>query len=374
MNRWMHVVRGLALASALALCAPGGAAFARADESAPLKVILVDVEGGAATLYVTPQGHSLLIDAGWPTGVGGPRPEPGKPAPAPLDGPARIVAAAKAAGLSRIDYLVITHYHVDHVGGLADLLKLIPVGAIIDHGPNREMPSGDASPAMQRFAPATLYPAYLEAIAGLPRRSMKAGETLRIDDLDLTAVVSDKAVIAKPLPGAGKAGTGCAEATSKAEDGGEENARSLGFLMRWGEARLLALGDTTWDVENRLVCPVNRIGTVDFYIADNHGSDTSNSPTFLNNIRPRITVINNGPRKGADAAVFDTVRAAPGREALWQLHSAERSPDKNEPDDRIINLAGGEDGRSLEIEVARDAALTVINTRTGHRETYRRHP
>ena len=108
----------LALASATA-AAPGAAQ--QADE--PLRIVMVDVEGGAATLYITPEGHSLLIDTGWPSGIGGPRAEADKPAPPPLESAQRIAAAARAAGLDRIDYLVVTHYHVDHVGGVADLAR-----------------------------------------------------------------------------------------------------------------------------------------------------------------------------------------------------------------------------------------------------------
>ena len=166
--------------AAMSLAVPSPVA---AEPTDPLRMIVIDVEGGAATLYITPEGHSLLIDAGWPTGVGGPRPVPGKPAPVPLNSATRIAAAARAAGLDRIDYLVVSHYHVDHVGGVADLLKAIPVGQVIDHGPNREEPPKDANPAFARFSPATLYPAYLKAIEGMEHRVVHAGERLAIDGL-----------------------------------------------------------------------------------------------------------------------------------------------------------------------------------------------
>lgn len=355
----------------LALALAGSAAGAMpAAQEKPLRITAVDVEGGAATLFVTPEGHSLLIDTGWPDGVGGPKPVPGQPAPPPFSSAERIVAAAKAAGLSRIDYLVITHYHVDHVGGVQDLLRRFPVGTVIDHGPNREFPPANAQPASLRFATATLYPAYLKAIEGKPHRVMKPGETLKIDALTLTVVDSDRQPVSPPLPGGGKPGAGCATATSMERDGGEENARSLGFLATWGKARMLALGDTSWNVENTLVCPIDRIGPVDLMISDNHGSEISNSPVFVNTVKPRVVVFANGPAKGADASVFDTMRASPRLTALWQLHSATRSPEKNEPADHIVNLAGGADGQPLEIAVEKSGAITVTNPRNGHRETY----
>lgn len=353
--------RHLLSALALMLAAP---VAAQAQATAPLRIIMVDVEGGAAALYITPEGHSLLIDTGWPTGMGGARPEPGKPAPPPLNSAERIASAARAAGLSRIDYLVVSHYHVDHLGGVEDLLKLIPVGTVIDHGPNREVSPESAG----RFTTSARYATYLKAIEGKPHRTMKAGETLKIDGLDLLAVNSDREIFAAPA--GSKANDACAKATEKAVDGGEENARSLGFLMRWGKARLLAMADTSWNVENTLACPQNRIAPVDLYIADNHGSEISNSPVFVNGIAPRVVVFQNGPKKGADASVFDTVRAAPRFRALWQMHSAERSPDRDEPADHIANLANGEDGNMLRIEVNQDATVTLTNMRNGHKESY----
>jgi len=354
-------------ALALALAALP-AAPAQAQESGdPLRLIFVDVEGGSAALYIAPQGQSLLIDTGWPTGVGGPRPEPGKPAPTPLNSAERIAAAARAAGLNRIDYLVVTHYHVDHVGGVEDLLKAIPVGTVIDHGPNREFPREGTNPAALRFATSTLYPAYLKAIEGHPHREMKAGETLSIDGLELLAVNSDREIYDAPGPSANPA---CATATSKDQDGGEENARSLGFLMRWGKARLLAMADTTWNVENTLACPENRIAPVDLYLANNHGSEISNSPVFVNSVAPRIVLFQNGPRKGADASVLDTARASPRKPAIWQMHSAERSPERDAPPQNIANVAGGTDGHALHAYVRRDGVITLVNTRTGHSETY----
>src|SRR3569833_1780959 len=151
------------------------------DAKDDLKVTAIDVEGDIATLYVTPQGHSLLIDTGWPAGVGGVKPEPGENLPPTPSSAQRIAAAVKAAGLKGIDYLLVTHYHLDHVGGAVELMSLLPVGSVLDHGPNREEPPANADPKTLARAPATLYPKYLEAIGRRPHRVLKPGDTLSID-------------------------------------------------------------------------------------------------------------------------------------------------------------------------------------------------
>jgi len=353
----------------------GTAALAAAPANAPLRIIPVDVEGGAAVLYVTPRGHSLLIDTGWPAGLGGPRPAPGAtPEPSPSSAE-RIVAAAKAAGLDHIDYLLISHYHVDHIGGVHDLMALFPIGMFIDHGPNREEPPANANERQLAMATATLYPKYMAAIQGKPHRVMRAGERLRIDALVITAINSDGKIVAKPLPGAGKPGWNCAAQTSDARLGGEENPRSLGILATWGKARILSLADTTWNAENSLVCPIDRIGPVDLMFADNHGTDNSNSPNLLNTVKPSVIVFGNGPTKGADALSLERAMASPRIKGMWQVHFATRSPDKNAPADQIANLADGPDARHpLQIMVDKSGAITLVNPRNGFSRTYPKAP
>jgi len=346
------------------LCMAGSAAFA-ADT---LKITAIDVEGGFATLYVTPRGHSLLIDTGWPAGMGGVR--PGQSAPPTPSSAERIAAAVKAAGLARIDFLLVTHYHVDHVGGAVELLSLLPVGTVLDHGPNREASTPDANPKFLAMEPATLYPRYLQAIGRRPHRVMKPGETLSIDGLMITTVNSDGAVLVAPL-GKGEPGTGCAAATTNDDLGGEENPRSLGVLMTWGRARILSLGDTTWNVENSLVCPRDLIGPVDLMFADNHGTENANSPTLLGTVQPRAVVFNNGAAKGAAAQSIAAVQASPRIKGIWQLHFAEQHPDVNAPQDNIVNLSGREDDRHpLQIAVDRDGSLVFTNPRTGASTRY----
>ena len=294
------------------------------------------------------------------------------PPPPATTSAARIAAAAKAAGINKIDFLLITHYHVDHVGGLQSLLELMPVGTFIDHGPNRETPPAGATPAQLAYATSTLYPKYLASIAGKKHIVMKPGQTLNIDGLVLTAINADGVPLAKPLPGAGKPGLNCAAATTQSKDGGEENTRSLGIVATWGKARILSLGDTIWNLENQLACARDLIGPVDLMFTTHHGSNLSGSPLLYSAVKPTVAITMNGPTKGGDPEVFDTLMASPRIKGVWQLHTAIKSgPDKNPPPEQIANLAEGPDAANpLQVVVDKSGIVTVTNTRNNVSKTY----
>jgi beta-lactamase superfamily II metal-dependent hydrolase len=346
----------------VAVCLSPLAALAANDR---LLIDSIDVEGGAATLYITPEGRSLLIDTGWPPGVGAMDP----------DSVQRIIAAAREHGLSKLDFLLITHYHVDHVGGVAELLSQFPVGTVLDHGPNRETPPPDAPPAPAAFAafqPVNAYPRYLEAIRGHEHRELKAGDTLNIGSLRLTVVTSDGATISRPLPGAGGTLAECDSMKPMAEDGGEENARSVGVIMTFGKARVAALGDLTWNIEKSLVCPRDKVGPVDLLMVSHHGAHFSNSPALLHALSPRVAIMNNGAKKGGEAPSYDTVSHSPRLERLWQLHFAEAGgAGHNTAAAYIANPSATHDMHaSLEVVVTKESVVTVTNQRTGLKESY----
>jgi len=231
-----------------ACCLLPTAALAAAADS--LQIEAIDVEGGAATLYITPEHQSLLIDTGWSADMGAKDP----------DSVQRIIAAARRHGLSKLDYVLITHYHADHVGGVPELLSQFPVGTLLDHGPSREVPPPNLPPAAAQSQPAALYPKYLEAIYGHRHRTMKPGETLDIGSLHLTVVTSDAVTIDHALAGGGNTIAECADMRPMEKDGGEENARSLGVVMTFGQARIAAFGDLTWNMEQKLFCRPTRWG------------------------------------------------------------------------------------------------------------------
>ena len=318
-----------------------------------LRIAAIDVEGGQATLFVAPTGESLLIDAGWPSNNG-------------RDAD-RIVAAAHEFGLSRLDNVLITHYHTDHVGGVPQLAQRIPIGRFMDHGAMYEQ-SGDVP---------KIHAAYQAVLAGGKSQhvSLRAGENLPIAGFDAVAISSDGQVISQPLPGAGQPNPLCAQAPQVAEDT-TENGHSLGVVIRFAGLKILDAGDLTSDRERSLVCPRNLIGTIDLAIVSHHGSDLSSSRVFVHALHPRVAIMDNGETKGGSTSVIDTWRSAPGLMAFYQLHvapvagtsnpagTAQGGVEHNVPEGLIANRKG-EDGKRVDIAVNADGSMDVTNQRTG---------
>lgn len=311
-----------------------------------LDIYFVDVEGGQATLIVSPQGQSMLVDAGWP-GFNG-------------RDAARIQAVAGLAGIKRIDYLLMTHYHLDHVGGIEPLLERLPVACLVDHGDNTE--TGKSAD--------TLSESYRRALAKAKRMTVKPGDRIPLGGLDVSIVAARGELIAEPLPGAGQPNPHCREAARK-EDDPTENARSVGFLLRYGKFRFLDLADLTWNKEIELVCPSNRVGTVDVYLVNHHGANLSNAPPLVRALAPRVAIMNNGAKKGGAPEVLRLLRSLPGLEDLWQLHySLVASKEDNAPPERIANLDAECQGHWLKLTAEPSGAFTVMNSRTGETKSY----
>ena len=354
----------LLLFGAGSLAATGPAAMHAKD----LRIIVLDADGGAAALFVTPEGKSLLIDAGFPPGMGNSGASPS--APPPSSTADRIAAAAASLGVKKIDYLLLTHYHVDHLGGVPALLKKLPVDTFIDHGPNREQVPANPTPREVAISPATIYPEWPAAWAGHHHMIAKAGQVLHIGSLTIKFVAGDGQLIDAPLPGAGQPNPLCAGVPQMERDGGEENVRSLGMLITFGKTRILDLGDLTWNKELGLLCPVNKIGKADVYFVTGHGMDISSSPPTAA-FDPLVALMQNGRRKGGDEAVFKTLKTFPDLEGLWQDHYSIRNPDLNTAGDYIANLDQQPDkGYSIDVDITPAGKITVTNTRNQFTRTY----
>jgi competence protein ComEC len=340
-------------AAGILLCALGLAAAppGSAQSSRELKVYFVDVEGGQATLFVTPAGESLLIDTGWDGNNG-------------RDAD-RIVAAAKSAGVKKIDYVLITHFHEDHVGGLPQLVARIPVRTFIDHGENREI--GDA-PTLKGWQ------AYQQLLATgkYKRLTLKPGDRLPVKGVDAAVVSSDGALIDKPLldGAAGGQNASCKESEPRPGDQ-TENPRSLGIVISYGKLRILDLGDLTWDKELQLMCPLNKIGKIDIYIVSHHGWQQSGSPALVHGIAPRVAIMDNGAKKGGTPSAWDIIKSSPGLEDLWQVHFADEGGSAhNVATEFIANPDGPDVGNYLELIGKTDGSFEVLNSRTNKKKNY----
>ncbi len=297
MRGWIACVAAVVLGGALALAQTRGATT--------LDVYVVDVEGGNATLFVAPSGESLLID----TGNGG--------AGAVRDAE-RILSAARDAGITQIDHLITTHYHGDHIGGLAELAARIPIRHFIDHGPSVQ-PNANIDAFLQK--------AYPELYSKVKHTVVKPGDRVPVAGLDVRVVTSAGEAIKAPLPGAGRPNPYCASfkphvvnPVSGQPVGNTEDEQSVGSHITFGKFRALYLGDLTWNKEFDLMCPTNRIGTVDLFVLSRHGQASSNSEALVHAIRPRVAIMNNGTRKGGQPDAMRVIHSAPGLEDLWQMH------------------------------------------------------
>jgi len=288
------LMKRLAVAG-VAIVALTGGVLAQRGPAKPLDIYVVDTEGGKAALWVTPSGQSLLIDSGNP----GDRDHD------------RIMAAINDAGLKQIDFLISTHYHVDHIGGLQELAKAIPIGTYIDHGPNVE-----ERDQVQGFAAA-----YAELYGKAKHMVVKPGDKVPIAGLDWRIVTSAGNVLKTPLaPGGAKPNPACTGVAPKEFSPTDDNAQSVGSVITFGQFRAIDLGDLLWNKENELMCPNNPVGTVDVFFVTHHGLDASNSPALIDGVQPRVAVMQNGTRKGGGVEAMKTMRSSPGFEDLWQLH------------------------------------------------------
>ena len=326
------------------LLAAGALVRTPAQAQKPLDVYFIDVEGGQATLFVTPTGQSMLIDTGYP-GFDG----------RDVD---RIVGMVRQAGVTKLDYLLVTHYHDDHAGNAAAIAAKIPVGTFVDHGETVET---DA-------AATALYASYLKARETGKHLLARPGDKVPLRDVDVTILTAAGEHIARPLAPPAQPNALCAQFKAKEVDA-SENARSVGSLMAFGRFRMIDLGDLTWNKEQELVCPNNLIGSVDVYLTTHHGLAQSNAPVIVHALTPRVAIMNNGPRKGGEAEAMQTVKSSPGLEDFWQLHRSLNAPDANMPEKMIANLDESA-AHYIKLSAQRDGSFTVTNSRTGETKRY----
>ena len=310
----------------------------------PLRIYFIDVEGGQATLVAAPSGETLLIDAGWDGQDRDAR---------------RIAETARTNGITKIDALLVTHFHRDHVGGVASLGARIPIRNVFDHGDNTE----DYTGAEEIMA------AYRTAISGARRRVVHPGDKIPVKGLDISVLTAGGKRITSPLPGAGVPNPACGSESRKTDEH-TENEASVGIVLQFGRFRMLDLADLLWNQEMDLVCPVNRAGAADLLVVSHHGKDTSNPATLVRAIHPRAAIMNNAENKGGSPGTFDILRSSPGLTDLWQLHFSTAAGGRNSKPELIANLMGVCQGYGIEVTAGADGSFTVTNARNHHRSAY----
>jgi beta-lactamase superfamily II metal-dependent hydrolase len=350
MNKYAAPLLALSLTLASAVAARA---------ASTLDIYWIDMEGGAGTLIVTPAGESVLIDTGNPS-------RPGQ-----QDTSAeRIHKAAVAAGVSKIDYLILTHFHMDHFGGAADLAKLMPIGKVLDNG----IPDHDSDGVTNndaRFArdiqPYRDFKADSRSVMQLDQ-VIPLKQSSNATPLNLLCVGARKQYLALAD---GPANPLCAEGTQHAVDT-TDNANSIIMLLKFGPFKFFAGGDLTWNMEGKVVCPINYIGTVDLYQVDHHGLNLSNNPLLVRSLSPTVSVMSNGPRKGADAETLATLRSVPSLQTMWQIHKNLRGTTNVNTDDQYIaNLTANCEGNYIRCSVDPSGkSYTVSIPATGVAKTY----
>lgn len=304
-----------------------------------LEIYFIDTDGGQATLIVSPSGQSLLIDAGF-TDFSGRDAD-------------RIADAAKRAHVKHIDAVLITDHHLENEGGVPNLLELFTVGTFYDPGP-----SADTARNQQRT-----YKAYEAAMAKQHREVVKPGDTIPIKGIDVTVVAAGGGHIEKQ----GEPNRFCAGLEPRQEENAEE-ARSAGVVVEYGKFRFADFGDLTWNKELALLCPQNRAGKIDVYLASRHGGETSKA---IYAMEPRVAIMNNGARTGADPAGWKTIEASPKLQDLWQLHFAfAGEKETNVSDTMIANLEEHCAGLYLRVSAESNGSFTVFNPRNKFSKAY----
>jgi beta-lactamase superfamily II metal-dependent hydrolase len=355
----------LPLLAAAALLVPISLVHAQqVQQQKPLDIYFIDTEGGQATLFVSPSGQSMLVDTGFPGNQGAATPAEAS-APGITRDADRITAVLKQANVTVLDYVVITHYHGDHAGNAAELANRIPIRHFVDHGPymvelqpNRVAPYLSYQPVRERAH--TIVP--------------KPGDKIPVAGLDVQVVSAAGDVLTKPMvgaPGAGAPNLLCRDAKLKEQDATPENFESIGLVIRYGNFRLLDLGDLTWNQEHALACPNNLIGSFTVFHTTRHGDPHSGAPQLVHAIHARVALMNNGERKGGSPEYWQTVHEAPGLEDFWQIHrSAAGGAEHNSPEQFLANINETDHGHDIKMSVRSDGSFTMTNERTGFTKEY----
>ena len=266
-------------------------------------------------------------------------------------------------------------------------LPRFPIKEFVDHGPNVQ-PGEAADTFLQKT--------YAPLIAKAKHTVAKPGDKIAMAGMDVRVVTSAGQTIKTALPGAGQPNPYCAG--FKAGENNAEDPQSVGVHVTFGRFRTVHLGDLTKNKEFELMCPNNRLGTVDVLLGLHHGQASSNSEVLMYALHPRVAIMNNGTRKGGEPDVMKTIHSSPGLEDLWQLHFSTLSGqeytvpgmfiantiDDQQPAMPIAPIPAPQPGPGatpapvhngtaywIKVSAQRDGSFTVTNARNGFTKTYK---
>lgn len=319
-----------------------------------LDIYFIDVEGGAATLLVTPAGESILIDSGYPDNGGRDRD--------------RILDVVKnVAKLDHIDHASVSHWHLDHYGNHAALADKIKIHNFWDRG----IP--DSLQEDNKFVERIVQ---YRAASQNQSKAVKPGDTFTLESpglpLNLKVVTASGDVIPNEGPANPHAGLHKPQA-----DDPTDNAKSVSALFTFGKFKFLTCGDLTWNTEAKLMTPNNPVGQVDMFMVTHHGLNVSNNPVLVLAIDPTVTVTCNGPTKGGAPETIGTLKKVKSLQAMYQLHrniklgENEQAPVENIANQEDTNACKGKwikasvakDGNSYTVQVGADGTPKEFKTR-----------
>jgi hypothetical protein len=345
-----------------------------------MTIYIIDVGSGNACLIVSPTGQSMLVDAGTP------------------DVAKRVLEVIRQAGVKEIDYLVVSHYHGDHYGGVPYLAQNIRIINFVDHGVNVEYGKSyewwkerrGAAPGFRadfgKHVDAN-YDTYEKVLQMGHHIVVKAGDTIPVQGIDVAVVTAAGQAVSRPLQGAGNLNPACADVKLRAEDDADD-AQSIGLLVTYGKFRFINLGDLTWNVSYRVFCPDNKVGTVDAYMITHHAQSLKKSlgPYYwglsccpkaeVYGLHPEIAILSLGPTSRGEMGsgeALKLVKSTPGLQDVWQTNFITGGLEKeyNASKEHCANI-GTTDDQPEFIKLVSDpnGSFTVTNSRNGLTKHY----
>lgn len=319
-----------------------------------LDIYFIDVEGGAATLLVTPAGESLLIDSGYPDNGG-------------RDRDRILDVIQKVAKLDHLDHISVSHWHLDHFGNHASLADKIKIHNFWDRGIPDSLPEDD------KFGDRI---ALYRAASQNQSKAVKAGDTFTLESPGLPLQLKVLTASGEVIPNDGPANPHASLHKPQADDP-TDNAKSVSVLFTFGKFKFLTCGDLTWNTEAKLMTPNNPVGHVDLFMVTHHGLNVSNNPAFVLAIDPTVAVSCNGPTKGGAPETIATLKKVKSLQAMYQLHrNIKLGPDEQAPPENIANqedtnackgkwikASVAKDGNSYTIQVGADGKPKEYKTR-----------